>query len=502
VDRTPVIVGVGEVTQRTRNLAEAHEPLVLMEQALRASAADAGGVPLEALDAIDVVAEYSWPYADAPGQLAQRLGARPVRAAYGVAGGETPVRFLHEAALRIRRGESEMAAVVGAEANYAAAAAARAKTTPPWSPRDANAKLLRGTDYLTPLAVRLGVAKPATVYPFFENAAQAAWGQTPRQAQEESGRLWALCAGVATRNPYAWKAQPFSADEITTPTADNRLVAWPYTMRMVANPMVNQGAAVLVMSLRKARELGVPSHRLVYPWCGAAADEPIDYLHRDRFHRSVAQDAVLEDVLGRVGDTGHFNLLELYSCFPVVPKMARRTLGLPTDAVITAAGGLSFFGAPLNNYMAHATAAVVRGLRERAATALLYGQGGYMTRHHALVLASRAAPHDMLAQDYSVQAEADRRRREVPALDLAYRGPATVETFTVLFDRDGAPTHGVVILRSPGGTRSMARVDPSQAETLDALMDPDESPIGLTGTVSGTADAVPAWSLSTQVVAA
>lgn len=496
MDRTPVIVGIGEVTQRTRNLAEAHEPLALMEQALRACAADAGGVSLDGLDSLDVVAEYSWPYEDAPGQLSRRLGARPRRLAYGVAGGETPVHFMHEAALRILRGESEIAAVVGAEANYAAAAAVRSGIAPPWSPRDANARLVRGIDYLHPLAVQLGVATPATVYPFFENATHAAWGQTPRQAQEESGRLWSICSGVAAANPYAWKQQAYTPDEIITATTENRLVAWPYTVRMVANPMVNQGAAVLMMSFAKARALGVQPQRMVFPWCGAAAAEPADYLHRDVFHRSVVQDAVLEDVLGRVGDMGHFKLVELYSCFPVVPKMARRTLALSRDATITVAGGLSFFGAPLNNYMTHAAAAVVRGLRDHGATALLYGQGGYMTKHHALMLGSRPAPADMLATDYSVQAEADRRRGPVPPFDTGYRGPAAVETFTVLFGRDGTPLHGVVILRAPTGARLMARVDPSQAETLDFLMDLDESPVGCTGTVTGPAGGVPAWSLA------
>lgn len=470
MDRTPVIVGVGEVTQRTRNLAEADEPLVLMARALRACTEDAGGVPLEGLDSLDVVAEYSWPYPDAPGQLARGLNLKPSRLAYGVAGGESPVRFMHDAALRIRRGESDIAAIVGAESNYAAAAADREQVVPPWSPRDPNAKLIRGADYLHPLAVKLDVAKPATVYPFFENAAQAAWGQTPRQAQEESARLWAICSGVAVRNPFAWKHQAYSPEEISQPTVENRLVAWPYTMRMVANPMVNQGAAVLMMSLRKARELGVPSHRLVYPWCGAAAAEPTDYLQRDRFHRCVVQDAVLEDVLGRVGHTGHFNLLELYSCFPVVPKMARRTLALPTDAVITVAGGLSFFGAPLNNYMTHAVAAMVRGLRERDATGL--------------------------DDDYSVQSEADRRRGPVPALDLAYRGPAEIETFTVLFDREGSPAHGVVILRSPSGARTMARVDRADGASIHALMGMDKSPVGLTGFISGDAGGVPSWTLA------
>jgi acetyl-CoA C-acetyltransferase len=203
LDRTPVIVGVGEITQRTKDPAQAMEPLALMEAAIRAADQDAGGGLLTRVDSLDIVAEYSWPYADAPAQLSQRLQIQPARQTYGAVGGESPVRFIHEAALRIWRGETTVAVVVGAEANYAVAAAAKQKATLPWSPRDTNAKLVRGVDYLNPLAVRLGVASPPTVYPFYENAASAAWGQTPRQALAESGQLWAGCSAVASSNHYA-----------------------------------------------------------------------------------------------------------------------------------------------------------------------------------------------------------------------------------------------------------------------------------------------------------
>ena len=37
-------------------------------------------------------------------------------------------------------------------------------------------------------------------------------------------------------------------------------------------------------------------------------------------------------------------------------------------------------------------------------------------------------------------------------------GEATIETFTVLHDRDGAPHHGVVILRTADGRRTLGRV--------------------------------------------
>ena len=37
------------------------------------------------------------------------------------------------------------------------------------------------------MAVKLGVFRPITVYPLYESATSAHWGQTPREALAESG---------------------------------------------------------------------------------------------------------------------------------------------------------------------------------------------------------------------------------------------------------------------------------------------------------------------------
>ena len=114
------------------------------------------------------------------------------------------------------------------------------------------------------MAVKLGVFRPITVYPLYEAATSAHWGQTPREAIAESGALWSTYSRVAAENPNSWLKKRFSPDEITTPTPDNRLIAWPYTKLMVANPTVNMGGAVLMTSLAKARAAGVPEDRLIY----------------------------------------------------------------------------------------------------------------------------------------------------------------------------------------------------------------------------------------------
>src|SRR5260370_20772878 len=93
----------------------------------------------------------------------------------------------------------------------------------------------------------------------------------------ESGRLWSTYSSVASQNPNSWLKKQFTADEITTPTPDNRLIAWPYTKLQVANPTVNMGAAVLMTSLAKAEAAGIAEDRRVHVWGRASAKEPPEY---------------------------------------------------------------------------------------------------------------------------------------------------------------------------------------------------------------------------------
>src|SRR3954464_6410040 len=446
-DRIPIIVGVGEIADHPKELTAGLEPLALLEAAVRRAGKDAAAPLLGEIDSLDVVNFLSWRYRDPEQLLAARLGINPAHCCYGPVGGESPIRFLHEAAQRIARGEAKVAVVCGAESQSTATKAERAKITLPWTPFAHDVpEPKRGAAFQKPLAVTLGVFRPITVYPLYEAATAPHWGQTPREALAESGELWARFSQTAAGNPQSWMKRAVPVDEITTPTPDNRLIAWPYTKLMVANPTVNMGGAVLMTSLARAREAGIADDRLIYIHGGASAEEPRDYLIRDQFYQSHPQNAVLETILDTVGGDGKvFDAIELYSCFPVVPKMARRTLGLGPDVQPTVTGGLTFHGAPLNTYMTHAACAMVRKLRGGAKLGLLYGQGGFVTKHHALGL-SRQAPNEPLSQDTSVQAEADRRGGEVPEFVTEAAGQAEVETFTVIYGRNGDAEHGVVML--------------------------------------------------------
>src|SRR5256885_7185217 len=173
--------------------------------------------------------------------------------------------------------------------------------------------------------MRLGAFPPIKGYLFTEPRTSGDWGQTEREALAESGALWSTYARVASENENSWLKKRFTPDEITTPTPENRLIAWPYTKLMVANPTVNMGGAVLLTSLAKARAAGLAEDRLIYPIGGASAEEPRDYLVACQFFESHPQNAVLKAAMDLVeGDGKKFDAIELDSWFPCVPKMARR----------------------------------------------------------------------------------------------------------------------------------------------------------------------------------
>jgi acetyl-CoA C-acetyltransferase len=491
-DRIPVIVGTGEIADKTPDLASALEPAALMAEALARAECDAGVKLLARVDSLDVINEASWPYRDPCREVSARAGLSPRRAAYGMVGGETPVQATHEAALRIARGESAVAAICGAEAEHIVRKAAKLGVELPWGGRDLGHVPIRASAFQQPIARALDAATPAHVYPFYENAFQKSQGQSPDEGRGECAELWAGFSRTAAGRSNAWLGRPFEASEIAAISASNRMIAWPYPKFMTANPVVNQGAAILITSAGYAKRAGILSSRWVYILGGASAREPDDYLARDGYAAVPAMRAVLS-AIRRCLPRGHnrFDCHELYSCFPCVPKMARLCLGLDRNEMVTVTGGLTFFGAPLNNYMTHAAAAMVEHLRAHPGQAgLLYGQGGYATKHHALALISGEQAWSAPAPRYSVQQEAEAMRGTVPRFLPDFEGMCAIESFTVLYDRDGEVRHGVIIARVGQEVRAMARVPP---EETAALTDGGRNPIGLTGLIKFSAHGLPEW---------
>jgi len=208
---------------------------------------------------------------------------------------------------------------------------------------------------------------------------------------------------------------------------------------------------------------------------GAGANEPRDFLARANYYESPAQDAVLTALKT---ETSRTEAAELYSCFPVVPKMARRVLDRSPETPTTVTGGMSFFGAPLNNYMTHAACAMVRKIRGGEPTGLLYGQGEYVTKHYALRLAVQPKDLDLLFAGDDTQAIADDARGDVPDIIQNAEGPAEVESFAILSSKDGLPSHAAIMARLETGERTLARIEGIDVEAMAWLKDKSRYPIG------------------------
>ena len=283
-------------------------------------------------------------------------------------------------------------------------------------------------------------------------------------------------------NSGAWIRKPVSPEEIVTPSADNRPIAFPYNKLMVANSSVNQGAGFILTSLAEARAAGVDESRLVYVGAGAAANEPNDVLARDRYDRSPSMAVSIESALSLNGvAASDIDLVELYSCFPCVPKMARRILDWPLDKPATVFGGLTFGGGPIGNYMSHAVVSMVLALRERGRTGLLFANGGICTTNHTILLRREPFAPETVLQSFDVQAAADARRGPAPPLDEDYAGPGKIETYTVFYERDGRPRFGTIVGRGPGGQRFLAKVPAADEAGIAFLIDGKVEPVGSMG---------------------
>jgi acetyl-CoA C-acetyltransferase len=484
LDRLPVIVGAGQLrNNRDRTLDDAREPRDLLVDALRRAADDAGVGErlLAAADRLDVVSVISWAYDDLPGLVAEGIGARPRITAHSAPGGNKPCELIDDAAAAISRGELDVALVCGAEAAASTAAAAKAGQELPWSrtpggpvrfPRE-----ISGTEY----AYRHKLVRPIRAYPLYENRLRADLGQTFADAQDWSARMYADFSEVAAKNPAAWHQEPLRPEDIATVGPGNRMVCYPYPLQMNAFGAVDQASAVVVTSLGTARRFGVPEDHIVHVWGGAGAADSRDILRRGSYGQAPAMAAAFDTIFAAAGiGVDDLDVLDLYSCFPVVPKLASTHLGLDRDRPLTATGGLTAFGGPGNEYSLHAVVSVAERLRDGERLGLVYGNGEFVTKHHVLLLGSEPHASGYVGRSTDIGWTAP----EPPPLVETAEGAATVETYTVEFDRDGAPALGFVIGRQADGARFLANaVDPA---TCAALVSPELEPVGMAGTVRTT----------------
>ena len=224
---------------------------------------------------------------------------------------------------------------------------------------------------------------------------------------------------------------------------------------MNSNNAVDMSAAIILCSLEKAKSLGIDQSKWVFPWVGTEANDTHFVSERENLYSSPAIRIAGIRAMELAGlSPEKIDLVDLYSCFPSAVQIAARELGFSLDRPLTVTGGLTFGGGPLNNYVMHSISRMVTLLREdRNKKGLITANGGFLTKHSFGIYS--AAPPIQDFQYENSQAEVD----EMPTREVAtdYDGPATLESYTVMFKNDD-PEIGHCACLTPQGKRTWGNV--------------------------------------------
>ncbi|USA39419.1 acetyl-CoA acetyltransferase [Pelagerythrobacter marinus] len=484
-ENTPVIIGVGQVSERTNDTGyRARSPMDLAGDALATAIADsgvdAGGQArlARSIDTIGAIRQFEISRPDArapfgradnpPRAIARRIGADPARAILETTGGQTGQNLLGELAGEIAAGRSEVAAIAGAEAISTVRALRAAGEARDWSEHVGGSIEDRGYGLESLFDAELlqhGATSALAHYALFENARRAERGLSPQAYRQAIGDLLAPFTRVAAANPHAAAPRARTAHELAAVTDRNRIVAEPYARMTVARDQVNQGAAVIVASAGKARALGIAESRWVHVHAVAAASEPAP-MERADLARSPASIAAVEAALGRCGRSfDEVRHIDLYSCFaiPVFNLTDRFDLAPGDPRGLTLTGGLPFFGGPGNNYSTHAIAeAVARARAMPGSYALVGANGGFMSKYSAALYSTE--PADWSGHDRTI--DLPRQPAAVPKA-AGDQDRLTVETYTIVESPPGteAGPRAIVLGRNAAGERIAANADPDDSET-------------------------------------
>jgi acetyl-CoA C-acetyltransferase len=473
--RTPVIIGVGQYLHRAAGIEDALEPAALMEEAARRATSDAGLSEVPKVDSIRIVGLLSWRYHNPGEALGRRLKLQPRQTAVSTMGGNSPQSLVNSTCADIQSGALDIALLSGAEAWKTRTRARQTETELQWSAKEGSrAPDVIGSEFTMNLEAETerGIYMPVQVYPMFETAIRAASEVSPEDHLIRISEMWARFSQVAATNEYAWIREAKSAQEIRTAGPTNRMIGFPYTKYMNSNNAVDMSAALLICSVERAQSLGVPEDRWVFPVSGTDCHEHQFISHRDTFSRTPAIEqggALALELAGTsIDEIAH---IDLYSCFPSAVQLGATSLGLDpyaADRPLTLTGGLSFAGGPWNNYVMHSIATMVSTLRAHPGDrGLIWANGGYATKH-AFGVYSSAPPSGPFRKESPQDAIDALPRREL-ADPITASGPATIEAYTVMHDRNGEPERAIVSCLLSDGRRAWGISD--ESEVTSALLE-------------------------------
>ncbi|MDI6797187.1 MAG: hypothetical protein QMD09_09590, partial [Desulfatibacillaceae bacterium] len=328
------------------------------------------------------------------------------------------------------------------------------------------------------------VFAPTLAYAYLENALRAAKKRSLASHEKLMGSICKRLSKIASQNPFSWDKTPHSAQEITSPGPQNRMVCYPYTMRMSANIHVDQSASIIMTSSQLADELGIAASKLVYPTGGATLENIWFVTQRPTLHDAPALKETARLALEQSGaKIDEISFFDFYSCFPWAVEAAWDALLLKEDdpRPISVTGGLPYFGGPGSNYSLHAICAAAEKIRENPKhKALVTALGWYNTKWSVGVYEAKPGRHPF-AEVNTGPVQQQLLKSALPEPEPQPTGALQVETYAIVHDQTGLPQRATVIGRLENGRRALARVkgEPDLFARLE-----EKELVGTTGRVS------------------
>jgi acetyl-CoA C-acetyltransferase len=196
-----------------------------------------------------------------PRSVGNRIGANPSSAVYDVAGGQSPQKLVGEFFEKLNAGECDMVLLAGGEAMANIKVASKNKVQLDWREEVAgqleDRGIFDGSHMITRIEIEHKLMQPVQFNGLMEQARRGEKDLDADAYNQKMANCFSKLSRVAAGNPYAMNTKSYEAEELITVTDNNRMVCSPYPKNLVAKDGVNQGAALLLTTVGKAKELGI-----------------------------------------------------------------------------------------------------------------------------------------------------------------------------------------------------------------------------------------------------
>ena len=291
----------------------------------------------------------------------RRPGARGARAHRRQRPAEAGDRVRRCDRRRRHRGRADPRLRTGFDGDAISPTATTSRTSPSTSAASSRTVATASSSTSSEYTVKHGLTGAPVQYGLLDNARRARLGLGVDEYRRQMAELFAPFSKVAAKNPFSSSPVERSVDETR-----HRHRREPDDLRPVSAAdggarQVNQGAAALVMSVAPPADSGCPRRSGCTCTATPTRSSRSCWTASTSAPAASAELAVAEAL--RVAGIGIDDVatFDLYSCFPFPVFVVCDALGLATDDPrgLTLTGGLPYFGGPGNSYSLHGIAETV-----------------------------------------------------------------------------------------------------------------------------------------------